>query len=288
MYFAAMNAGRKINLKVALLDLYEGVANQGMRCIREILHEFAQNHAMELQLDEFEVRQQMEIPGMDYDVYVSSGGPGSPLDSAGSEWEEKYFKWISTIEQHNHTSFNKKHILFICHSFQLACRYFDVATVNKRKSTAFGVFPVHLLFGASKEPIFKGLNDPFYTVDSRDYQVVQPRLENIHKIGGEILAIEKARPHVPYERAVMAIRFNSYMIGTQFHPEADASGMLQYLMSEEKKQLVIEQHGEEKWHSMTEQLNDPQKIMHTYAHVLPNFLHNALPESIKHSIIPTT
>jgi hypothetical protein len=35
---------------------------------------------------------------------------------------------------------------------------------------------------------------------------------------------------------------------------------------------VIDNHGEEKWESMIEQLNDPDKIMWTYAHVLPNFL----------------
>ena len=34
----------------------------------------------------------------------------------------------------------------------------------------------------------------------------------------EILCVEKERPHVPYERAVMAIRFNEHMIGTQFLP----------------------------------------------------------------------
>lgn len=263
-------------LKIALLDLYEGVANQGMRCIREILHDFALRNSYTLQLDEFEVRQHQKLPDLQYDLYISSGGPGSPIDSEGSDWENKYFNWISTIYQHNQTSDDKKHILFICHSFQLACRFFKVATVNKRKSTAFGVFPVHLLQGAATEPILKGLRDPFYTVDSRDYQVIQPQLHRIHEIGGAILAIEKARPHVPYERAVMAIRFNAQMVGTQFHPEADAPGMLQYLLSEEKKKTVMENHGAEKWQSMVDQLNDPEKILHTYAHVLPNFLSAAL------------
>jgi len=52
--------------------------------------------------------------------------------------------------------------------------------------------------------------------------------------------------------------------------------MLQYLQSEEKKHQVIENHGEAKWQSMVEQLNDPDKIMYTYAHVLPNFLNLAI------------
>ena len=36
------------------------------------------------------------------------------------------------------------------------------------------------------------------------------------------------------------------------------------------------EHGEEKWRSMIEQLNDPDKILFTYSHVIPNFLDNAL------------
>jgi homoserine O-succinyltransferase/O-acetyltransferase len=77
---------------------------------------------------------------------------------------------------------------------------------------------------------------------------------------------------VPYEQAIMGMRFNEYMLGTQFHPEADAIGMSMYLQRDEKKQTVIEGHGLEKWQSMVDQLNDPDKIMWTYAHILPNFL----------------
>ena len=265
-------------VRVAILDLYEGVANQGMRCIREILNPFAEINHLSLNWDEFDVRLKQEVPGLDYDLYISSGGPGSPLDSEGSDWENKYFQWISDVLAYNadtrHT--DKKHVFFICHSFQLASRYFKVAEVTKRKSTAFGVFPVHCVIDSCQEPVFNGLKDPFYAVDSRDYQVIQPNHERLRTMEAHILAIEKSRPHVPYERAIMAMRFNRYMIGTQFHPEADAVGMALYLQTEDKKKTVIENHGYEKWESMIEQLNDPDKIMYTYAHVLPNFLQHAI------------
>ena len=76
-------------------------------------------------------------------------------------------------------------------------------------------------------------------------------------MGASILAIEKERSHVPLERAIMAIRFNDNMIGTQFHPEADAIGMSLHLQTEEKKKTVIENYGVEKWQSMIDHLNDP-------------------------------
>ena len=135
---------------------------------------------------------------------------------------------------------------------------------------------MHYLHDADNEPIFDGLKDPFYAVDSRDYQVIQPNHTAIKEMGGSILAIEKNRPHIPLERAIMAVRFNENMIGTQFHPEADAIGMSLHLQTADKKKTVIENHGEEKWQSMIEHLNDPDKILHTYSHVLPNFLQHAV------------
>lgn len=273
-----MNWTDRKPLRVAILDLYEGFANQGMRCIREILNQFADNNNIDIDYDEFDVRLEKNAPDLSYDIYISSGGPGSPIDSKGSEWEKVYFSWLSRVEKWNDNDANvqKKHVFFICHSFQLVCREYNLGDVTKRKSTSFGVFPMHLLDGGKEEPTFNGLRDPFYAVDSRDYQVICPNHNQLRKMGASILAIEKERPHIPLERAIMAIRFNDYMIGTQFHPEADAVGMTLHLKTEDRKKTVIENHGEAKWQSMIEQLNDPDKIMWTYSHILPNFLLQAL------------
>lgn len=268
----------KSTLRVAILDLYEGVPNQGMRCIREILNQFAEYNHLDLHKDEFDVRLKKEVPDDSYDVYISSGGPGSPLESEGSEWEHAYFEWLKKMEEFNANDANdvKKQVFFICHSFQLACRNYKIAEVIKRKSTSFGVFPMHYLHDAENEPIFEGLKDPFYAVDSRDYQVIQPNHNALKNMGAAILAIEKNRPHVALERAIMAIRFNENMVGTQFHPEADAVGMTLHLLTDDKKKTVIENFGEEKWRSMIDHLNDPDKILYTYSHVLPNFLQYAI------------
>lgn len=264
-------------IKVAILDMYEGYENQGMRCLREIINQFGEINHLEIEYDEFEVRLKKETPGEDYDIYISSGGPGSPVESEGSEWETVYFDWLKKIENFNNNPENlqKKHVFFICHSFQLVCRHWNLAKVKKRNSTAFGVFPIHLLEDGTNEPVFNGLNDPFYAVDSRDWQVIQPQMDVLYR-GAKILCIEKERPHVPLERAIMAMRFNEYFFGTQFHPEADAIGMSMYLQTDEKKKTVIESHGFEKWQSMLVHLNDPDKISSTYSHILPNFLNIAV------------
>jgi homoserine O-succinyltransferase/O-acetyltransferase len=273
-----MNWTGKRQVKVAILDLYEGKPNQGMRCIRTILKEWAESSDVELTVKEFDVRLKNELPDTSFDIYISSGGPGDPLVSRFEDWDIAWCRWLDKMERWNNnpSTAQKKHVFFICHSFQLASRYFNVGLVSKRRSTAFGVFPIHMLEYGKADPVFDGLRDPFYAVDSRDYQVIQPNHDLLNKMGAKILCIEKSRPHVPYERALMGIRFNKYMIGTQFHPEADAPGMSLYLQTEEKKRTVIESHGEEKLWSMLLHLDDPDKIMWTYSHILPNFLNEAV------------
>ncbi|RPE05598.1 GMP synthase [Chitinophaga lutea] len=264
-------------MKVALLDMYEGVENEGMRCIRELLIQFAETEQIPLQLNEFEVRRQRQVPDLSYDVYISSGGPGSPVDSAGSAWEQAYFRWLDGVLEWNAgPNPRKKYVFLICHSFQVVCRYYELGQVCRRKSAAFGVFPVHKTAGGLEEPLFGGLPDPFHIVDSRNWQVVQPNEARLAAMGASILAIEKERPHVPLERATMAIRFNPYMIGTQFHPEADAPGMRKHLLLPAKKQRVVAEHGAEKYDSMLELLREPDKIPLTHDTLLPNFLHDAL------------
>jgi homoserine O-succinyltransferase/O-acetyltransferase len=267
-------------IKIAILDLYDGVENQGMRCLREIIGIWSQQQQITVICHEFDVRKKNSVPDLSYHAYISSGGPGSPLDTIDTEWEKCYFNWLSMVENYNNNIVNeqKKHVLFICHSFQLLCRHYAIATVCKRISTSFGVFPVHPIENEFDEPIFEGLQSPFFIVDSREYQVIKPNYDIIDAMGATILAIEKNRPHVPYERAIMAVRFNQYFVGTQFHPEADAIGMGMYLQKPEKKQSVIDNHGLPKWQSMVDQLNDPLKISDTYSHILPNFLNIAIGE----------
>lgn len=273
-----MNFNEKPTLKIAILDLYDGVENQGMRGLHAIISDFAETQHVGTDLQIFDVRQKKEIPGFEFDIYISSGGPGSPVESEGEEWDSLYFQWLQQMELFNANpdNFQKKPIFFICHSFQLACRYFKIGELNKRKSNSFGIFPIHMLDDGEIEPVFEGLANPFYAVDSRDYQVIKPDHNRLSELGANILAIEKERPHIPLERAIMAIRFTSEFIGTQFHPEADPVGMLKHLHTEEKKKLIIENHGIEKWEWMVEQLNDPDKIRWTYSHVLPNFLQLAM------------
>ncbi len=270
-----MSSENQIN--IAILDLYEGVANEGMRGIRQLIEEFEADCHMTVKYQFFDLRQKAEIADLNFDVYISSGGPGSPLESEDSFWERKYFGLMDDIKAFNEQHPDKKkHVLLICHSFQIFCRYYGYGAVSKRKSTSFGVMPVHKTFEGHHDPLFRSLSDPMWAVDSRDYQITQANVQKIEAGGGAVLCIEKYRPHVDLERAIMAIRFDEAFIGMQFHPEADAVGMRMYLLREDKKEIVIEKYGEKKYWDMLDHLNDPDKIMLTYSTVVPRFLMMAL------------
>jgi homoserine O-succinyltransferase len=263
-------------VNIAILDLYDGYPNEGMRCIKMLLDDFLAQEGIKGHYDIFDLRTNGHLPNIsEYDIFVSTGGPGSPIvqDLA---WENQYFDFIDEILTYNRAYDDKKHLFLICHSFQLMVQRFDFGLVCKRMSTSFGVMPVHVTNEAHNEILFEGLENPFWTVDSRDYQVIQPNTENLEKYGATILALEKIRPHIPLERAIMGIRLTDEVVGFQFHPEADAEGMQRYFLQPEKKMAVVTEHGEEKFEEMIEYLDDPDKIILTESVIIPKFLNNAL------------
>jgi homoserine O-succinyltransferase len=263
------------HLKIAILDMYDGYPNEGMRCIKMLVDEFLSKENRKGNFDVFNVRGANDLPDLnDYDIYISTGGPGSPV-LEGHEWETLYCKFLDSLLAHNSYNYPKKYLFFICHSFQLAIQHFGFGIITKRKSTSFGVMPVHFTGEGASETVFNGLEDPFWAVDSRDYQFIEPDAEAMIDFGAKIVAIEKKRPHIPLERAVMAIRFTDEVFGTQFHPEADAEGMRRYFLQADKKKAVIDEHGEEKFDEMIEHLEDPDKIMLTESVMIPTFLKNA-------------
>lgn len=262
-------------LKIAILDLYNNVPNEGMRCIIKLIDEFRETEQINIETTIFNVRANNEIPDLSFDIYFSSGGPGSPLESTEA-WETPYFEFIDSVFEYNkYEESAKKYMFLICHSFQLVSRHLGIGKITKRKSTAFGVFPVNQIDKNIKEELFEGLPEPFYVVDSRDYQLVSPNQKRIKELGITVLRMEKERPHVNLERAIMAIRFSDEVFGTQFHPEADGIGMLNYLSGEEKKKVVIKTHGLEKYNDMIDKLDDPDKILLTESIIIPKFLKKA-------------
>lgn len=263
------------SLKIAVLDLYDNHPNQGMRCIREIIQDANQEsrHGFSFEFDEFETRYKAEIPGTDYDLYISTGGPGSPYDGTGKEWELRYFHLVDSLWNHNRrTNGNKKYVFFICHSFQMMCRFFGLTDVVKRYKPAFGVFPVHNSLEGRHDVLYQGLQDPFMAADFRDWQSIGPNIARWMELNATLLSLEKIRDHIPLERAAMAIRLSDEMVGTQYHPEADPASMHYHFSRPDLAARITDKHGEDKYLQMMQHLDDPDKLQLTRNTVLFNFL----------------
>ncbi|PRY47001.1 GMP synthase-like glutamine amidotransferase [Spirosoma oryzae] len=262
-------------LKIAVLDMNNNLPNQGMRCILQIIRNFQERDHVDLVYDVFNVRGSDELPDLSYDVYISSGGPGSPLAS-DEAWEPRFFQLIDDLFDWNERNARKKFVFLICHSFQLVVRHLELGLLSKRRSTSFGIFPMHKEADGLTDPMLKGLPDPFYAVDSRDYQITKPNKSRLRTFGASILCREKIRPHVPLDRAIMAIRFSDEVMGTQFHPEADNQGMLLHMQTEERRKHIVKLFGQRKYDDMVDYLQDPNKIALTESVILPGFLRRAL------------
>lgn len=254
-------------MKVAVLDMYKGVPNLGMGAIRQILADFPS-----LDVEYFNVREKREIPGQQYDLYISSGGPGNPLEGDGI-WNRGYFYLMEQLWQHNQRYDDKKYGFFICHSFQMICHFLSLGSIVKRNKQSLGVFPAHKTAEGKKDPLLQGLGNPFYVADSRKWQFIQPYDGRIERMGCKVLAVEKERPHVPLERAVMAMRFSDEWVGVQFHPEAGYKPMFDSLSSEKTRAKIFDERGEGRYKKIIEGLNrHGAELDMTYETILPGFI----------------
>ncbi|MFB3056954.1 MAG: type 1 glutamine amidotransferase, partial [Ignavibacteriaceae bacterium] len=261
-------------IKIATIDLYNNERNEGMRCIGEIVEETKKKfNDLDISYNVYETRFKEDIPGIDSDIFISSGGPGSPFDGKGKKWEKDYFNLIDKIYSHNQTNTDKKkYIFFICHSFQMMARFFEFGDVSKRNSKSIGVMPFKKTESGKTNIIFEQLPNPFYAADIREYQVTNPNKKVIDDIGAKILSYEILDDNVNGEPAIAAVRISNEIVGTQFHPEADPESMLYHFNRPDEKKQIIDSYGEEKYNRMLEILQEPNAVKQTRKTVIPNFL----------------
>lgn len=269
------------DIRIALLDMNNNHVNQGFRNIKEISETFQQNSEENVIIKTFDVRFKDEMPEVgDFDIFISSGGPGTP-HREGFEWEDRFTHFLDSIFEHNQYNEDKKYLFLICHSFQLASIHWKLGNICKRKSYSFGVMPIHKTDEGKEEFLFKNLQNPFYAVDSRAYQFIEPDHDRFEELGMTIMAIEKFRPHINLERAIMAVRFSDEIFGTQFHPEASPEALIENLKDDKNKEAMIENFGMEKYLETMDRIDDEDKIILTRHQILPRFLQFAKKNILK-------
>ena len=262
-------------VRVAILDMNNGARNIGIRNIRRIVDHFhhmvrSHNRQVDVQVDQFHVRDRNEIPDTSYHIYISSGGPGSPLDDDGKPCEQEYFSLIDNLLDHNTSREDKKFFFGICHSFQMMVKKFDIGDITQREVRKMGVVPLVKTTAGQTDDMLLGLADRFYGFDNRDWQVVNPDEKRLEQHGFQILSFEgDARNSTA---AVTGIRFTPEIEAVQFHPEAEKNGILMRFTDPHEKNRIINQFGQKKYDELIQSVQNPNKLLKTYRIILPNFL----------------
>ncbi|WP_292010735.1 GMP synthase [Chryseobacterium sp.] len=260
------------NIRIALLDMNNNHSNQGFRNIKELSEAFRNGSEENVSIEIFDVRSKNEVPNIeDFDIFISSGGPGTP-HKEGLEWEKKYTHFLDSVYEHNKLYLRKKYLFLICHSFQVASIHWELGNICQRNTLSFGVIPIQKTEEGEDEFLFENLQEPFYGVDSRSFQFIEPNYHRIEELGMKIMAMEKFCSHVELEKAVMAVRFSNEIFGTQFHPEASPEALLENLKNEKNRNAIIENFGIQKYMETLDSIENENKLIATRAQILPRFL----------------
>ena len=255
---------------MAILDMNNNVENMGIASIQRIADRFAV-----IDYEVFDVRYKHEVPGLDFDIYISSGGPGDPLEGDGI-WDKAYFDLMDQLWEYNQHHEEKKFVFFICHSFQMICNHMGIGKISMRDKESFGILPIDKTEDGNSDPLLMHLNNPFYGADFRRFEVIYPNMERLHELNASITALENPDLDIDDNRALMAVRFSDAWFGTQFHPEAHPDGMVKYLRRPDKKEKILANFGLNTYEEMMHNALHPERLTQTRDHILPVFIKDAV------------
>ena len=125
-------------LRICIVDMNNAHVNQAMRCLRGLVSNFVdhvhlQNPDLVCEKVEVSPRDTNDPVPRDCDLYLSTGGPGSPFDGDGSAWSDDYGHFCDHVAESSARGGQGRQGLFaICYSFEMVLRHFDLAHIGPR------------------------------------------------------------------------------------------------------------------------------------------------------------
>ncbi|MFO0591829.1 MAG: hypothetical protein U0441_30055 [Polyangiaceae bacterium] len=271
---AIIGAARPFRL--CIVDMNDGHANQAMRCFRTMAARFfsrvaATNPNVRCELAEVSLRNtEDDIP--DADLYLSSGGPGSPFDGDGKEWVNRYYRFLDRVVDAAEDGGPDQQALFaVCYSFEMIIRHFKVAVMQPRQERKFGVMPVYMTPEGQEHPLLSPFADRLFAFEHRNWEAVDLDTRKLASLGGQLLARE-SRDGVSKGRAVLGLDVTAGVEAVQFHPEADRAGVVSWVSRPDQAAAFKATYGEVTYQAMLRTLDDPRRLARTFALVIPGWL----------------
>lgn len=266
-------------VRIALVDMNNGVANQATRCFRRLVDGFqrrvrVQNPTVEFTFHHLQPRNLGEVPDGSYDLVLSSGGPGAPLDGFDDTWGKGYRRFLDGVAEANAKDpVRSTKALLICHSFELAVLHFGVAEMRLRPTTKFGVMPAYLTDDGQLLDYLGPFGYRLFTFEHRNWEAVNLDAAKLARLGGKVLAHEAhAASVVNQGDAILGLRFAGGLDGLQFHPEADKPGVMAWVEKPEHQERLRDAYGDDLFGKMVRTLADPTRLARTFALLIPSWL----------------
>lgn len=256
----------------------DGHENQAMRCFRLISSEFhrhvrKQNPDIELELVHVSPRDKDEMPPNDCDLYLSSGGPGSPFEGDGKAWCSGYSRFLDgVVEDTLSRGDNARSLFGVCYSFEMIVRHFKVATMALRATRKFGVMPIYTTREGREHPLLEVFGDRLFAFEHRNWEAIDLDEAQLKKIGGSLLARESREGQDDKGVAVLGLLAAPGVETVQFHPEADRMGVVSWVRKPDQAAAFRMAYGDETYERMLKTLDDPNRIARTFSMLIPGWL----------------
>ncbi len=268
-------------LRVGIVDMNAGHANQAIRCLGVILDQFerrvvAKNPSLRMTRVHVSPRDKTEEPPHDCHLYLCSGGPGSPYDGDGEDWVDDFGDLLDHVVDENVRTMTDgvghgPGLFAVCYSFEMAVRHFELADLRPRASRKFGVMPIYTTGDGLAHPLFEAFGDRLFAFEHRNWEAVDLDESALARNGGVLLARE-SRDGVSKGEALMGFDFAPGIEGVQFHPEADRPGVMAWVARPDQAAAFKEAYGITTYERMLKTLDDPMRLARTFALMIPGFL----------------
>lgn len=264
-------------LRLCIIDMNNAHVNQAMRCLRGIAASFfeqavAHNPGLTCELIEVSPRDTNDPVPRDCDLYLSSGGPGSPFDGDGQPWADDYGRFSDgVVESATRGGEGAQALFAICYSFEMVVRHFQIAHIAPRAERKFGVMPIYTTSEGQRHPLLAAFGDRLFAFEHRNWEAIDLDEGRLRSLGGRLLARE-SRDGVSKGRALLAIEVATGIESVQFHPEADRPGVMNWVARPEQAAAFKAVYGEVTYQAMLRTLENPRRLARTFALVIPGWL----------------
>lgn len=255
-----------------------GVKNEAIRCLHATMAIFERqlrfaNPDVPLALTVVSPRDKADAIPSGQDIYLSSGGPGSPFDAEGTPWGTQYRTFLDTVyEAHAKGREDAPALMPICYSFELIIMHFRVARLTRRAEKKFGVQPQYTTSAGRAHPLLAMFKDRIFAFEHRSWDALEPDAKVLSALSGAVLAAE-SRPGLHDKgESITSVHIGPGIESTLFHPEADRAGIRVWIEKPEAEAEFKEAYGTLTHERMMRTIAHPERIARAHKEVIPGFL----------------